>query len=118
MRWIKPGLRNSISALLSSEARQTSPEALEPVRLAMLKVLGKDGAVLNPRLHDRLLYLHDAHALWYTRSEVVATLCKLHGEAHAVSMVQEITPMFRGLLPKSLTSPMRSQRENSQLGAL
>jgi hypothetical protein len=109
MRWIKPGLRHSISALLSSEARQTSPEALEPVRLAMLDVLGREGAVLNPRLHERLMYLHDAHALWYARSEVVATLCKLHGEAHAVTTVQEITPLFRGLLPKSLTEAQRGQ---------
>ena len=111
MRWIKPGLRNSISALLSSEARQTSPEALEPVRLAMLSILGREGAVLNPRLHERLMYLHDAHALWYARSDVVATLCKLHGEAHAVSMVQDITPMFRGLLPKSMTDTARAQRD-------
>ncbi|AOW13425.1 hypothetical protein LPB72_10380 [Hydrogenophaga crassostreae] len=110
MRWIKPSLRNSISALLSSEARQSSPEALEPVRLAMLNVLGREGAVLNPRLHERLMYLHDAHALWYARSDVVATLCKLHGEAHAVSKVHEITPLFRGLLPKSLTETARMQR--------
>lgn len=111
MRWIKPGLRNSISALLSSEARQASPEALEPVRLALLAVLGKEGARINPRLHSRLLYLHDAQALWYARSEVVATLCELHGEGYAVNMVQEITPMFRGLLPKSLTDAARTQRD-------
>ncbi|MEZ5705266.1 MAG: hypothetical protein R3E56_08090 [Burkholderiaceae bacterium] len=76
----------------------------------MLSVLGKEGAVLNPRLHERLLYVHDAHALWYARSDVVATLCKMHGEAHAVSMVQDITPLFRGLLPKSLTETGRSAR--------
>lgn len=110
MRWIKPSLRNSISALLSSEARDTSPEALEPVRLAMLTVLGKEGAQINPRLHQRLLYVHDAHALWYARSEVVATLCEVHGEGYAVNRVQEITPMFRGLLPKSLTETVRLQR--------
>jgi hypothetical protein len=113
MRWIKPGLRNSISALLGSETRQTSIEALEPVRSAMLGVLGKDGAELNPRLHERLLYLHDAHALWYARSEVVNTLCQLHGEAYAVTMVQEITPQFRGLLPKSLTDMVRPQRQQA-----
>lgn len=77
----------------------------------MLSVLGREGAVLNPRLHERLMYLHDAHALWYARSDVVATLCKLHGEEHAVSMVQDITPMFRGLLPKSLTETVRSHRD-------
>lgn len=40
MRWIKPGLRNSISALLGTELRKDSPEALEPVRQAMLAALG------------------------------------------------------------------------------
>lgn len=108
MRWIKPGLRNSISAFLSSDVRQHSPEALEPVRLAMLGILGKDGAALNPILHQRLLYLHDAHALWYARSDVVAVLSRLHGEAQAVSMVQDVSPLFRGLLPKSLMDACRN----------
>ncbi|MEZ5701865.1 MAG: hypothetical protein R3E42_07750 [Burkholderiaceae bacterium] len=67
----------------------------------MLSVLGKEGAVLNPRLHERLLYVHDAHALWYARSDVVATLCKMHGEAHAVSMVQDITPSFADSCPRA-----------------
>lgn len=110
MRWIKPGLRNSISALLSSEARQHTPEALEPVRLAMLGILGKDGAALNPMLHHRLMYLHDAHALWYARSDVVAVLSQLHGEQQAVAMVKDLSPQFRGLLPKSLLDACRSPR--------
>lgn len=111
MRWIKPGLRNSISALLGSEVRQNSPELLEPARLAMLGILGKDGAILNPRLHERITYLHDAHALWYVRSDVVAVLSKLHGEEKAVSMVRGVTPLFNGLLPKSLLVASRSPRD-------
>jgi hypothetical protein len=110
MRWIKPGLRDSISALLSGESRQHAPEALEPVRLAMLGILGKEGAAINPLLHERLMYLHDAHALWYARSDVFAVLSQLHGEEQAVSMVHELSPMFRGLLPKSLLAPGRAQR--------
>lgn len=110
MRWIKPGLRNSISALLSGDARQHSTETLEPVRLAMLSILGKDGAALNPQLHQRLLYLHDAHALWYARSDLVAVLSQLHGEEQAVSMVHDLSPLFSGLLPKSLVNATRTQR--------
>lgn len=108
MRWIKPGLRNTISAMLGSETRQQGPESLEPLRLAMLGILGKEGATINPMLHQRLMYLHDAHALWYARSDVVAALSQLHGEAQAVAMVQELSPMFRGLLPKSLMNACRS----------
>jgi hypothetical protein len=110
MRWIKPGLRNSISALLSGESRPHAPEALEPVRLAMLGILGKDGAAINPLLHERLMYLHDAHALWYARSDVVAVLSQLHGEEQAVSMVHDLSPMFRGLLPKGLIDASRTPR--------
>lgn len=110
MRWIKPGLRNSISALLGSEVRKHSPEALEPVRQAMLNALGADGAELNPRLKQRLLYLHDAHALWYARSEMVAVLSHLHGEVRAVETVRSLSPVFQGLLPKSMLGACKARR--------
>ena len=107
MRWIKPALRNSISALLGNEVRKHSPESLEPVRQAMLAALGEDGARLNPRLKHRLQYLHDAHGLWYARSEMVAVLSSLHGEAHAVNAVESLSYVFQGLLPKSLMDSCR-----------
>ncbi len=102
MRWIKPSLRHSISALLGHETRKHSPESLEPLRQAMLKALGDEGAKANPKLKHRLLYLHDVHALWYARAEMVSVLSRLHGEAIAVDMVRQLTPSFKGLIPKSL----------------
>ena len=102
MRWFKPGLRNSLSALLGPDLPRDSHEALEPVRQAMIDVLGTEGARLNPALCSRLKYLHDAHALWYARAEVVATLSRLHGEAEAVQRVQRLNPVFQGLVPSSL----------------
>lgn len=110
MRWMKPGLRNTISALLGTEVRKDSPEALEPVRVAMLSALGEEGAAMNPRLKHRLMYLHDAHALWYARSEMVAVLSRLHGEAKAVDTVIGLSPVFQGLLPKSLMESCRLRR--------
>ena len=71
MRWIKPSLRHSISALLGNEIRKHSPESLEPVRQAMLTALGDEGAKANPRLKHRLMYVHDAHALWYARADLM-----------------------------------------------
>lgn len=102
MRWIKPSIRHSISALLGHEARKHSPESLEPVRQAMLVALGEDGAAANPRLKHRLMYVHDVNALWYARAEMVAALSSLHGEAKAVDVVRGLTPVFNGLLPKAL----------------
>ena len=110
MRRIKPSLRHSISALLGNEVRKHSPESLEPVRQAMLAALGDDGARANPRLKHRLMYVHDAHALWYARSEMVAVLSRLHGEAKAVDVVRQLTPAFHGLLPKSLMEAARAGR--------
>lgn len=110
MRWIKPTLRHSISALLGTELRKHSPESLEPVRQAMLATLGTDGAELNPRLKHRLLYVHDAHALWYARSEMMAVLSRLHGEAKAGDAVRGLTPIFQGLIPKSLMESHRMVR--------
>jgi hypothetical protein len=110
MRWFKPGLRNSISALLGSELRRHTPEALEPVRQAMLDALGEQGAELNPRLKHRLLYVNDAQALWYARSEMVAVLSRLHGETMAVNTVKALSPQFAGLLPKSLMDCPRMGR--------
>lgn len=110
MRWIKPSLRHSISALLGNEVRKHSPELLEPVRQAMLTALGDEGGKANPRLKHRLMYVHDAHALWYARAEMVAVLSRLHGEAKAVDVVRGLTPGFEGLLPRSLMESSRSAR--------
>ena len=107
MRWFKPSLRNSLSALLGPESRADEESALEPVREAMLSVLGDDGARVNPALKRRLKYLHDAHSLWYARAELVAVLSQLHGEALAVHRVQSLSPVFRGLVPKSLMDACR-----------
>lgn len=110
MRWMKPGLRNTISALLGADIRKDSPEALEPVRRAMLAALGEEGAEMNPRLKHRLMYLHDVHALWFARSEMVAVLSHLHGEAKAVDTVISLSPVFQGLLPKSMMDSCRMRR--------
>ncbi|MCW5654826.1 hypothetical protein [Hydrogenophaga sp.] len=110
MRWFKPGIRNSISALLGPDARRDSTEALEPVREAMLAVLGEEGAKASPQLTRKLKYLHDAHALWFARAEIVAVLSQLHGEALAVHRVQSLSPMFQGHVPRSLIDACRLRR--------
>ena len=80
------------------------------VRRAMLDALGPQGAELNPRLKHRLMYLSDANALWYARSEMVNVLSRLHGEARAVETVIRLTPVFQGLVPKSLMDACRLRR--------
>lgn len=110
MRWIKPVIRHSISALLGSDIRRHAPESLEPVRRAMLNTLGEDGAQASPRLMRRLMYVHDAHALWFARTDMLAVLSRLHGEAKAVDAVRSLSPVFEGLLPRSMMETPRMGR--------
>jgi hypothetical protein len=76
----------------------------------MLQALGDDGAQLDPGLHQRLTTLPDAHALWYARMDLVAVRSEIDGEAKALATVQELLPMFEGLLPSSMTAPSRFSR--------
>ncbi|WP_302172906.1 hypothetical protein [uncultured Hydrogenophaga sp.] len=113
MRLFKQGLPHSLSALLlgpdgfrrQPEARGVDP--VEPVRQALLDALTPDGQSLNPDLSRRLRLLHDAQALWFARSEVVATLSRRYGEAEAVAQVQRLLPLFEGLVPASLIASCR-----------
>lgn len=113
MRLFKQGLPHSLSALLlgpdgfrrAPEGRGTDP--VEPIRQALLDALTPDGQSLNPDLSKRLRLLHDAQALWFARSEVVATLSKRYGEAEAVAQVQRLLPLFEGLVPASLMASCR-----------
>ena len=41
---------------------------------------------------------------------MVAALSAMHGEAKAVTMVQSLTPVFKGLVPKSLMDASSRQR--------
>ncbi len=110
MRWFKPVLRNSLSAVLGSESKPVPGAALESARSALLQALGDEGARMNPRLQRRLQHHGDPQALWYARSEVMAVLSQLHGEAHAVQVVKRLTPVFEGILPKSLVASCRIKR--------
>ena len=44
------------------------------------------------------------------RYEMVSVLSRIHGEAKAVDIVQELSPSFRGLLPRSLMDAGRMRR--------
>lgn len=110
MQWNTSSLRSSMSALLGSSKQDHVPETLEAVRQAMLATLGSEGAKLNPLLQHRLEHLQDAHALWFARAEVMAVLSGLHGEESAVNAVRALSPMFSGLIPRSLMEAGRKRR--------
>ncbi len=104
MRWFKPNLKSSLYALLGHDAAP-EPErgSVDRIRGCMIELLGEYGQTHHAKLVQRLRYACEPQALWYARSELMAALAAVHGEARARKQVEGLTPLFGGLLPDSLT---------------
>lgn len=111
MRWNKPNLRNNLHDLLGRDKPASTAwvhnQGLEEVRRAMLQSLagltGSDVARMNMRLR----YAGDIEALWYLRTDLLHTLVPLRGEQLAQRVMDQVTLMFHGQLPRAL-QPMRA----------
>lgn len=107
MRWLKPGLRNSLYGLLGNPAPPTDSvmeNSTEEIREAMLGVLGVTGQKSFPNVARRLRYANDLQALWYLRGDLMAALAALYSETVARDKIACITDQFHGLLPGGLHS--------------
>lgn len=98
-------LRDSLFGLLGQVPADevNLQEKTEEVRAAMLRHLGPHGFTRFPQLTRRIQFASDAEALWYLRSELMASLANLHGESFAQHEMQELTGLFKGLVAKGLT---------------
>lgn len=96
----------SIHALLEPSPPSTGLllDSLEDIREAMLDLLGPQGQQVHPSITRKVRFAADLQALWYLRSELMATLAELHGETHARQQMQSISNQFGGLLPGGLAS--------------
>ena len=107
MRWLKPGLRNSIYGLLGNPMPPTDSileSSTEEIREAMLGVLGDGGQKSFPNVARRLRYANDVQALWYLRGDLMGALAALYSESVAREKIASITDQFQGLLPGGLHS--------------
>lgn len=108
MRWFKPNLKSSLYALLGHDpAPKPECGSIDRIRGSMLELLGEQGQSHHAKLAQRLRYAAEPQALWYARSELMAALAAIHGEARARQQVEGLTPLFGGLLPDSLTRGKR-----------
>jgi len=107
MRWRKPNLRSSLYGLLGSPVPPSDSvmeNAIEDVRETMLDLLGDAGPKNYAALTRRLRYAADIQALWYLRGDLMAALAEMHGERAAREHIEQVTRMFKGLLPGGLHS--------------
>jgi len=111
MSWFTSGLRNSIYGLLGHSIQPSESllvNRMEDIRETMLELLGDDGTRFHPNVTRRIRYATDVQALWYLRGDLMAVLAGVHGEVSARRQVRTITDMFRGVLPRSLTTRARA----------
>lgn len=110
MRWNKPNLRSGMHSLLgkSSPAAGVDRDAhIETIRVAMLQCLGPitdESDRHFVQVLTRIRFSNDVEGLWYLRGDVMALLSTTRGELAARQYVDGLTPLFEGLLPRSLTN--------------
>lgn len=107
MRWLKPGLRNSIYGFLGNPmppSDSTLEVGTEEIRAAMVGALGEEGLKSFPHVARRIRYAADVQALWYLRGDLMAALAAIHSETVARDRISSISNMFQGLLPNGLSS--------------
>ena len=120
MRWFKPNLRSSVSAMFSSsppsDAAETALEevGIEDIRAAMLALIGVNEDTKFLHVGRRIRYAGEVMALWYLRGDLMALLASRDGEVQAREDLRAITELFEDMLPrglKSRPSPLASSRD-------
>jgi len=84
------------------EPRPNETARMADIRQAMLDCLGPEGRQRHRHLEQRILLASSVPALWFLRPELLMALAAEHGEQAAREVVDEISALFEGLLPKGL----------------
>lgn len=77
---------------------------LNHIRDAMLDCLRRAGSNVHQSVERRITYANNLQDLWYLRGDVMAAIATMDGEAAARKKIAQISDMFKGLLPKGLTT--------------
>lgn len=100
--------KSSMRALLGEPTPKATEHSVvfrtENIRQLMLDSMGDGGWAEFAYLERRILFAPDAEDLWYLRSDLMHAVASIRGEAIASHRLQEISGMFKGLLPDGLGS--------------
>ena len=99
---LRSGFFSRLGYLVTAEAAP-QPLRLEAVRHAMLATLGDTGCEQHAQVERKLRRAGDAMTLWYTRSDLMAALARMHGETCARQEMERLSTLFHGLLPPGMT---------------
>jgi hypothetical protein len=99
-------LLTTLQAAISHRAadRLSAAARLEDIRHAMLDSLEDAGDMPLTQIARRVMFAPDAESLWYLRPELLMVIASMRGERAARQILEQISVMFTGLLPKGLNS--------------
>jgi len=107
MRWMTKNLfgtvHGALGGMLSDNAARAGSR-VEEIRQAMLESLGDSGRSAFPAIERRVRFASDVQGLWYLRGEMMEALSSLQGEYMARRKIDEVSTLFRGVLPSSMSS--------------
>ncbi|MEY4883367.1 MAG: hypothetical protein RIS34_1221 [Pseudomonadota bacterium] len=107
MRWTPTNLLSNVNHFFGGSITDSGGSVIqrtEEIRVAMLNCLGDSGCVAFPLTERKVRFARDVQDLWYLRADVMAALSAMQGERVARQKVEDISPKFRGLLPRSLST--------------
>ena len=108
MRWttlnIVSGMQSLLSKGVDQDTSDLSSDALEDIRQAMLDELAIRAYQTYPAVQMRVSGASDIQDLWYLRGDLMAAIAAREGEAAAKLKMAHISNMFKGLLPRGLSS--------------
>ncbi len=107
MRWTPSNLVTGMQSLFNGltggdDARFQC--ILDDVRHAMLDSMDESGATGSLVVRSRVTYARDLQDLWYLRGDVMAAIAAIDGELIARRKLVQISDMFKGHLPRGLSS--------------
>jgi hypothetical protein len=106
MHSVASSLLTTLQGVITRRAsdKPSLSDRLEEIRQAMLDSLEDAGAMPLAQIERRVLFAPDAESLWYLRPELLRVIATLRGEWAARQVLEQISVMFSGLLPKGLNS--------------
>ena len=107
MAWDSASIKNSLYSILGVDTARADAgraQQLEQVRAAMLECLGEAESFEAPALQRLIARAKDVQTLWFLRANLMGVLASRDGEGGARIQMDQIAPLFQGLLPKGLMS--------------
>lgn len=103
-------LLDTVSALLESPSRRQDGAALVSIRRAMINMLPAAPRWDIEHVRQRISSAQDTQQLWFLRAEMNQVMCPVFGERQARALIEQLTPMFEGLIDEAFLHSHRRQQ--------